>query len=427
MGKFIKDIFSPEQEEIKEVKSESKQTEIAKLIADIRSVIDNPVVEELNEKVTAPALYVIGVANVAAGVQLPNILIFLKYIFGQPIMVLRRRKKKKWGVVYNAYTKQPVDLAAVRIINDETGKVVRTQVTDTHGRYFIAVDEGRYKIEIIKPGFVGLSEFMKEKDEDAKYIGLYHGESFEIVGSDNYVTYNIPVDPEVADKPTKSLLRDHSTKIAQNALSIIGLAASIFSFIISPNWYIGLLVVLHVLFYVMFYKFAHAKLPSKWGVITEKSTKKLLGKVVVRVFDSEYDKLVNTSISDRKGRYAVLVGPSRYYLNYDKPGYLQKKSKVLDFSSKKTEGMGGIISRNEELEKGKNTKVEEDEDVDVSGSEVEKTASQEIEEKIDEKSLIENAKQKFENTQNTQEVVSEENSEKEVVNKKKIKNKKTKK
>ena len=86
-------------------------------------------------------------------------------------------------------------------------------------------------------------------------------------------------------------------------------------------------------------------------MIMDKTTNSPLGRVVVRVFDSTYNKLVETGITDSKGRYAILVGPSTYYVTYDKPGYQTKKSPILDYSSNKTQGMGGIINRSEGLEK----------------------------------------------------------------------------
>ena len=46
-----------------------------------------------------------------------------------------RRKRAKWGVVYNALTKLPVDLAVVRLVDVKTGRVIRSRVTDSEGRY----------------------------------------------------------------------------------------------------------------------------------------------------------------------------------------------------------------------------------------------------------------------------------------------------
>lgn len=329
----------------------------------IKNVIDNPVVEQVNEKVAVPIVLATGVANVAAGAQIPNVLVFLRYLFGQPLMMFRRRKKKTWGVVYNGFTKAPIDLATVRVIDEATGRVVRTQVTDGHGRYFLFVTKGTYRIEIIKPGIVGFSEHLMNTDEDAKYSHLYHGGAFEVVTEQRALTFNIPVDPDAGgDKPVHKILRDHVVKAVQYGMSMVGMIASIVSFIISPSPTIGALIVVHVLFYFVFHKFSHKKLPDTWGVVTSLKGGEKLSKVVVRVFDSAYNKLINTSVTDRKGRYAVLVGPSVYYVTYEKAGFAPKKSENLDYSEGETDGVGGLIARDESLKAGSAAHVKKDVD-----------------------------------------------------------------
>ena len=69
-----------------------------------------------------------------------------------PNTAIGRRRRKKWGVIYNALTKLPVDLAIVRLM-DQSGKVIRSVVTDKEGRYFI-VGEGVYRVAVMKNGFV---------------------------------------------------------------------------------------------------------------------------------------------------------------------------------------------------------------------------------------------------------------------------------
>jgi len=46
-----------------------------------------------------------------------------------------------------------------------------------------------------------------------------------------------------------------------------------------------------------------------------------------------------------------LLGPSKYYVTYEKEKYDKKKSPLLDFSLKNTHGSGGILVRDESLKK----------------------------------------------------------------------------
>ncbi len=312
--------------------------------------VDSPVVEQTNEKVVAPVIVVAGAANVALGFSLPQMIALLRYFFSQPLLLLRRRKQKEWGVIYNSYTKRAVDLATIRVFDSTTGKIVRSQVTDSKGRYFLMLDPGKYRIEIDKTGFEKSSEFLHGKSEDSTYTNLYHaGEEVEVTEEQSALNVNIPLDPAIEDKATKYIVKDHLKKAAQFAMSMIGLGVSAISFIISPNPMIGGLLGVHILFYAMFHVIAHKKQQGSVGVIRDASNEHTLKNVAVRIFDSAYDKLIDTAVTDRKGRYAALVGPSTYYVTYDKVGYDKKKSDQIDFSSKTTEGLGGVIAENEEL------------------------------------------------------------------------------
>ncbi len=55
------------------------------------------------------------------------------------------RKKKNWGVVFDAITKQPLDPVVVAI-KDFTGKVIQTSITDMEGRFGFIVTPGTYTI-----------------------------------------------------------------------------------------------------------------------------------------------------------------------------------------------------------------------------------------------------------------------------------------
>ncbi len=328
---------------------------VQKTIKTIQKFTNNPQVEAVNEKAVAPAVATVAVANVVAGAavggfQLPQVLIFLRYLFTQPLLLLRLRKRKDWGVIYNSFTKQPLDLATVRVIDTLTNRVISSQVTDSQGRYLIPVVPGTYKIEITKPGFSSFSSHLMKEKEDSKYINLYHGEELTIE-EPTAINYNIPIDPLDKELSTTQVLKEHTVKSTQNIIALVGLIITLISFAISPTTIIALFFFLHLLFYSMFYRFSHVNLPAVWGKVVEKLNQKPLGRVVVRVFDSTYNKLVETGVTDKKGRYAVLVGPSTYYVTYDKPGFKEEKSPILDYSSQKTEGLGGIINRSEEMEK----------------------------------------------------------------------------
>ncbi len=316
-----------------------------------KQVIDNPVVEKTNTTVVTPVIATAAAAQVVAtGFQLSQVLLYVRLIFSQPFLLYRRRKQKQWGVVYNAYTKQPIDLAAIRLINAETGAVSRTQVTDTDGRYFISGDKGAYHIEVQKEGFAGRSEYLKNFSEDRAFTNLYHGEKFTIEDDAKELNYNIPLDPVLEKKTSAHVIAEYTRIGLQKSVSVIGIIATIISLIISPRFFALALLGIHIVVYVVIYRISAKKIKNAAGFVTETGSGKSVGKAVVRVFDSTYHKLVAMAVTDRKGRYAILVGPSTYYVTVEKKGYKLYESRVLDFSSEKTDGKGGLITENITLE-----------------------------------------------------------------------------
>jgi len=347
---LLEKIIEPIKQVVKKVVEVVKEA-----IETVKVVIDNPEVEKINEEIVVPTVVTLAVANmavgiVAGGMQLPQILAFLRYIFAQPLLLLRLKKRKNWGVVYDAFTKQPVDLATIRIINNQTGKVESSQVTDSQGRYLLVMDPGEYHLEITKPGYAGFSEYLKDINEDSKYINLYHGGTIKQAES-SALNFNIPIDPIDLELHVTKMMHDRSIGLVQNFVALSGLLITVISLIISPTALILCFFFLHLFFFSMFYHFSHIALPTSWGKVLEAVSQKPVGKVLIRIFDSAYNKLVSTATTDHKGRYIALVGPSVYYTTYSKEGFKEAKSSVLDFSSKKTQGMGGIINRNQNLEK----------------------------------------------------------------------------
>ncbi|GEM_PF-3531175 len=306
-----------------------------------REVIDNPVVEKTNETVAAPVITTVAVVNVVTGGAsvASQVLMYLRLIFSQPLLLIRRKRQKNWGTVFNAYSRQPIDLAMVRLINDATGQVIRTQVTDMKGRYFMVATQGAYRLEATKEGF----EMHDLRMDSSLYPNIYQGGSLSLGEEHVELNYNIPLRQKSHEKNTVLILKEYSRAATRKTTSMIGAFATIGSFIISPKPWITALLLAHIILYGVMKRVAQKKVKGTHGTVVDGSGQ-ALSKVVIRVFDAEYNKLVDTAVTDGRGRYAVLVGPSTYYIMAEKQGYELYKSEILDFSSQKTKGVGGVIS-----------------------------------------------------------------------------------
>ncbi len=309
-------------------------------------VINNPTVEKIDEVVSAPVLTATAVVNVVVGgaTLFSQILIFLRLLFLQPLLLLfKRHKQKTWGTVFNSHTKQPLDLAMVRLVQGENDKIVRTQVTDAQGRYFMAAGNGTYILKTTKEGF---GPHKSTQVEDSVYPNLYYGEKLDLADKESELNYNIPLEPVYESKSTADIVKEYSRKAFQKTLSMVGAIATVVSLIISPNIWMAALLVVHLLIYVVMKRFAQKKVKGDRGIVVNSKTNKPMKKVVIRVFDNAYNKLVDTTITDTNGRYVVLVGPSTYYITAEKEGYTPYQSDTIDLTSEKTNGIGGVITEN---------------------------------------------------------------------------------
>jgi len=63
--------------------------------------------------------------------------------------------------------------------------------------------------------------------------------------------------------------------------------------------------------------------------------RKTLDRVIVRIFDKKFNKLLETQITDNNGKYGFFAGHSVYYVTAEKLGYAKFVSPDLDLKQKK--------------------------------------------------------------------------------------------
>jgi len=70
--------------------------------------------------------------------------------------------------------------------------------------------------------------------------------------------------------------------------------------------------------------------PAEWGTVKDEKTGAPLSHAVVRLFSSPYNKLVETRVTDSRGRYNFVVGQNVFYLTATREGYWKTQSFSLD-------------------------------------------------------------------------------------------------
>ncbi len=285
----------------------------------LKNITDKKEVQEVNKKVIAPT--VVATTVVATAPSLLNVILPLfRFLFLQPLLLVGRKRRYKWGMVYNSLNKLPVDLAVVRLIDAQTKRVVQSKVTDKNGRFGFIVKPGKYILKVVKKGYIFPSNVLRKIKSDGKLLDIYHGEIIEVV-SNSAVTPNIPLDIEGESKTPWRIWRHKIFVGIQHSISILGIVLTAFSFYVSPSLYIGSFLIIHIIIYTLFVVYVKPKKPKTWGIVYDRQTKKPIKKVIIKLFSNQYNRLITSQITDNNGRYAFLVGPSQYKIVLEKKGY----------------------------------------------------------------------------------------------------------
>ncbi|MDD2786155.1 MAG: hypothetical protein PHS79_04690 [Patescibacteria group bacterium] len=273
------------------------------------------------------ALMVIDVASAAGYMSLFN---YLYYIFTQPLILISRRKKGKFGVIYNSLSKLPVDLAAVRIKN-AAGKIVQTKITDKQGRYYFLLPKGQYEVDISKQGYSFPSGLLAGKTQDVDYIDLLTNNKLSFT-ADAFVANNIPIDPKEDARKPKDIKRKLTLRKVQGTAAVLTTLLSFGVFALVPTYqYLGL-AVFQLLTYAVFRRLAYRKPLPSYGAILDQKTGKPIKSAVVRILDAQFNRILETQITDAQGRYAFLVGKGKFYITINKDGYEPVRSEAIDCS-----------------------------------------------------------------------------------------------
>lgn len=293
-------------------------------VREVTDVIDNPFVEDNARTVAAPVAVATAVANVTtAATATATAIPYMLYVYSflaHPTLLIARRRRKKWGVVYNALTKLPVDLAIVRLIDAKTKRIIRSMVTDRDGRYFFIVPPGEYTLAAAKPGYTFPTGYMKHEKDDGAFIDIYHGEAVPLTAGGT-ITMNVPLDPISVEKTPRRVVAEGFARKAQKGIGLISIGAMLISAIINPTALMLALFFGNILMYAVFRRLAIKKRPRNFGLVIDQETGKPLKSAVARIFESKFNKLLETQVTDDRGRYAFLVGTNVYYVTFEKPGY----------------------------------------------------------------------------------------------------------
>lgn len=251
--------------------------------------------------------------------SLSDFLLYLSYLWTTLLEWLGlKRKRKPWGVVYNAATKEPVPLIVVQLVDAKSGEVVEQRVTDPYGRFGFLPKPGTYRLKPFHPHFRFPSKISPHQG-DLRYADLYHGKEIEIHGTDTVVAHNIPLDP--IEKKRKAGLAWLRFSFRRLSFVLMGLSLGMQGFtvfifpttanLVATGAYLGVLVGLRFLLH------QH----RTWGSVYNAVTKKEIAGADVFVMEEGNPTATSRKVTDAFGRFYLLLPSGTYSLMVQREGY----------------------------------------------------------------------------------------------------------
>lgn len=308
---------------------------------------DEAYIEKCIIKRTSPILGGLAVLNIPLAAGWQNVFLFGQLLITQPVLLLRRRKYKTQGKVFDAVTTRPVDLGLVRLVNHETNKVIRSLVTNHVGAYLFLPTPGTYRVEVEKLDYVFPSKMIARAARERYH---YFGEPIQVDKKEEVIDKYIPIDPQVG---SVSVFLFFWRKWKYRLALAVGLLAPLISityFFLAPKLWVGVLMVVHVILLALFFRLGLKKKLRKFGVVSGKNSK-ALSLVVVSLFRKQDNKLLNYYVTDLFGRYFFPAVVGDFVLTFEKKGY-EKKTVSLIVNEKQR--FDGVIKANVVLEKDRN-------------------------------------------------------------------------
>jgi hypothetical protein len=228
-----------------------------------------------------------------------------------------------WGIVYDSVTKELLSRCVVRLHNS-SGELVDTSVTDVSGVFNFEPRSGSYQLEVSRSGYYFPSTIVTGT-MDGLRKNVYHGEPYEVAGDKEPVRVYVPIDKE-GGAGIKGLVVKLTSflvglfMVLSPFLLLLGMALSYAYWVQTGDWFNLLMLAGYLL---MIGLLVHGWLREKgsWGQVVDMDLEPVPG-VTVGLYDPTYDRLIDTRVSDEKGRFRFVVPGGEYIIKVEGTEYV---------------------------------------------------------------------------------------------------------
>jgi hypothetical protein len=289
------------------------------IITSIPAISEFPFADFFN-RVVSPLALAIGGANLLLAAPFVNVIRLLQGFLLEPALLLFGRRRKAFGTVFDSLSKKPVDLAVVRLIDDTTGRIKATRVTDQLGRFSFFVGPGRYRFSVEKKGYLYPSHFLAGEKYDINFGEIITGGAI-LMKQTGTIDINLPVDGPEDRLTTAAAFRRKFKQSSHGFFAYFGILLSAVAVIFAWSTLTWALFVGHLLLFLIFIRLTRKPLGRPWGRVFDSGARTNLERAVVRIVDTRFNRVLETLVTDRSGQYGFLVGRNQYRLESLRPGY----------------------------------------------------------------------------------------------------------
>ena len=322
--------FVVEEDEPDPVVEEVAET-VTDVVENVAEVVLPPAVKEVAREV-APEVEQVNraVTPVASASLLTQLALvgrdLLYWLFQGMATVLQYfgfwRKRRPWGVVYDAFTKQPVMLATVRLYSaDSSHKLVETDVTSKAGVFSFFPEAGKYIIKVAKTGY-GFPSNLVKGNNDGEYGHVYHGEEVEFRGEGSVVEVSVPVDPAEVNISWRfkviNFLRTRMYLFTLGML-VIGLVLSLVALAGGGGPFNAFMLLFYSIVLLVQGYLAYRR-NKAWGIVVDAEGTPIPG-VQLSLMDPKFEKLVQRRVTDEKGKYQFVIPEGTYQIKVESVEY----------------------------------------------------------------------------------------------------------
>jgi 5-hydroxyisourate hydrolase-like protein (transthyretin family) len=234
--------------------------------------------------------------------------------------LVRVKRNKPWGRVLDKLTGRPIPIAMVRVYSAEFKKLLDAHLTDDEGRFDALAVPGSYYVEVSKRGYQ-----------------KFQSNAVKISSEDQVLNVEIALSPLTEALSAAYLGKIRITQVVKYFLRAatpfilaVGTITSLIVVVVLPTGLNYFIFFVYLALDVLQMYFAyHLKKP--FGTVQDAVSGNPLPLSIVRIFDDKRNWLLETKVTDRRGRFDFLLASGTYYLTCTKEGYKAYRSDAMTF------------------------------------------------------------------------------------------------